>query len=368
MKIIFIGGRSIHILGGIENYMLNLTRELAKLGHECVVWCESDHREVEYLDGVKIIYHPGPKSNLICKPWCGLKATVRTLMHEKNVDFVHYNAWPASLWNWLPRMFGIQTAMEGHGLEWQRSKYSKLSQTIMKYMEWFTAHINNHLIMCSESQVRYFKKQYGKTAVCIPGAVVLPNVSATCNSDILEKYNLQPQRYFLFMGRLVQDKNPDYLIRAFGKVKTLGYKLVIAGSNDTCPEYVEKLKKMANNDVVFTGAIYGEDKMQILKNAFCFCLPSTIEGLSIVLMEATSYKLPVIATNIEANEEFLGNDAIYVTPENEIELTQAIEYAISNPQKLKEQVDANYTKLVSHYTWDKIAIKYVEYLNSLGIK
>ena len=50
MKIVFIGGRGIHILGGIENYMFNLTRELAKLGHECIVWCESDHDEEEDLD------------------------------------------------------------------------------------------------------------------------------------------------------------------------------------------------------------------------------------------------------------------------------------------------------------------------------
>ena len=92
MKIVFIGGRDIHILGGIENYMLNLTRELTRLGHECVVWCESDHREVKMLDGVKVIYHPGPKSNLICKPWCGLKATLRTLFREKNVSVIHYNA------------------------------------------------------------------------------------------------------------------------------------------------------------------------------------------------------------------------------------------------------------------------------------
>lgn len=368
MKIVFIGGRSIHILGGIENYMLNLTRELAKLGHECVVWCESDHPEVEYFDGVKVVYHPGPKSNLICKPWCGLKATVRTLLYEKNVDFIHYNAWPASLWNWLPRMFGIPTAMEGHGLEWQRSKYSKAAQRIMKFMEWFTAHINNHLIMCSESQVNYFMRQYGKTAVCIPGAVVLPNLTAASSSVVLEKYNLQPQQYFLFMGRLVQDKNPDYLIRAFVKAKTLGYKLVIAGSNDASPEYVAQLKEMANGEVVFTGAIYGEDKAQILKNAYCFCLPSTIEGLSIVLMEATSYKLPVIASNIDANVEFLGEDAIYVTPENETELTRAIEYAIENPQKLEDQVVANYEKIINYYTWDKIALRYVEYLKSLGIQ
>ena len=120
MKIVFIGGRNIHILGGIENYMLNLTRELTKLGHECIVWCESDHREVEMLDGVKVIYHSGPKSNLICKPWCGLKASLRTVFSEKHVDVIHYNAWPPSVWCWIPRICGIPSLMEGHGLEWQR--------------------------------------------------------------------------------------------------------------------------------------------------------------------------------------------------------------------------------------------------------
>ena len=88
MKIVFVGGRDILSLGGIESYMFNLTRELTRIGHECVVWCESDHHEVKMLDGVKVIYHPGPKSNLICKPWCGLKATIKTVFSEKGVDVV----------------------------------------------------------------------------------------------------------------------------------------------------------------------------------------------------------------------------------------------------------------------------------------
>ena len=44
MKIAFIGGRDIHKLGGIENYMYNLATELVKLGHplevgSCVKFC-----------------------------------------------------------------------------------------------------------------------------------------------------------------------------------------------------------------------------------------------------------------------------------------------------------------------------------------
>lgn len=370
MKIVFIGGRGIHILGGIENYMLNLTRELTKLGHECIVWCESDHREVEMIDGVKVIYHPGPKSNLLCKPWCGLKATLRTVLGEKKVSFIHYNAWPPSLWCWIPRLFRIPSCMEGHGLEWQRSKYSPKAQRIMKTMEAVTAKMNQHLVMCSEGQVKYFKEEYQRDSVCIPGAVDLPDLTAPNNSDILDRYGLEPKKYFLFMGRLVQDKNPDYLINAFRKADITGYKLVIAGGNDAMPSYVHHLHELAADcgDIVFTGPVYSQDKAQLLKNAYCFCLPSTIEGLSIVMMEAASYKLPTIASDIDANMEFLGDDAIYVRPENEGDLVTSLRFAVDNPNKLQEFVSVNYSKILDKYTWDKVALKYVDYLKSIGVK
>lgn len=364
MKIVFIGGRDIHCLGGIENYMLNLTRELSRLGHECIVWCESDHYEVKMFDGVKVIYHSGPKNNLICKPWCGLKATLRTLFCEKGVSMIHYNAWPPSLWCWLPRLFGIPSLMEGHGLEWQRSKYSPLEQKVLKKMERFTAWLNQHLIMCSEGQVEYFRKEYGRESVCIPGAVNLPDLEHSCDSEILKRYHLEPQKFFLFMGRIVQDKNPDYLIQAFMESRHEGYKLVVAGGNDAMPDYVENLHEMARDceDIVFTGPVYGNDKKQLLRNAYCFCLPSTIEGLSIVLMEAASYKLPVIASAIDANREFLGKDAVYVRPETKEDLTEAIEYAIANPVQMCDFVEINYKKILEKYTWDKVARKYETYL------
>ena len=370
MKIVFIGGRDIHKLGGIENYMLNLTRELVRLGHECVVWCESDHSGVEWVNGVKVIYHPGPKSNLLCKPWCGLKATLRTVLGMHHVDFIHYNAWPASLWCWIPRLLGIKSGMEGHGLEWQRSKYSPRAQMVMKFMEGFTARLNQYLMMCSEGQVRYFKEEYGKDSVCIPGAVNLPDLGRDNASDILSRFGLEPQKYILFMGRLVQDKNPDYLIKAFIKAAIPNIKLVVAGSNDAMPDYVEFLHRLGGGyeNVVFTGAVYGDDKDMLLRHAFCFCLPSTIEGLSIVMMEASSYHLPVIASDIEANREFLGEDAVYVKPESEAELTDALLYSIGHPDVLDDYQQRNYQKIVENYTWDKVAMEYVTYLQSIGVE
>ncbi len=367
MKIAFIGGRDIHQLGGIENYMFNLSTQLVRKGHQAIVYCESDHNAVEEVEGVKVVYMKGPRSNLICKPWVSLKATIRTLVNEKDVDLIHYNAWPPSLWCWIPRLFGVPSLMEGHGLEWQRSKYSPRQQKVMRFMEKLTARMNQHLIMCSEAQVRYFKEKYGRDAVAMPTAVNLPG-EAGPSSGILERLGLAPRKFFLFMGRLVQDKNPDYLIRAFIRARHEGFKLVIAGSNDAMPEYVNSLHELGrgHDNVVFSGAVYGAEKDELLRNAYVFCLPSTIEGLSIVLLEAMSYRLPVIASDIEANKEVLQDDkALWVRPENEKDLMEAIETSISSEAMLDSFVQYNYQLIVGKYTWDKLSDRYIDYVQSV---
>lgn len=370
MKIVFIGCRDIKLLGGIESYMTNLTAELVKLGHEPIIYCESNRKAIEEHNGVKVIHYKAPKSHFICKPWIGLKATLRTLVKEKNVSIIHYNAWAPSIWCFLPRIFRKKSLMQGHGLEWQRSKFSPRQQKIIKFMEKVTAYMNQHLIMCSEGQTKYFKKKYNKNATTIPTAVNLPAAEGVNEGATLAKFGLQPQKYFLFMARLVQDKNPDYLINGFKGANYGNMKLVIAGSNDADPEYVEKLHKMAdgNEDIVFTGAIYGDEKDAILRNAYTFCIPSTIEGLSIVLLEAMSYNLPVIASDIEANRELLDDDAVWVRYENEEDLTKAIEFCINNEEVIEKFKETNYKKVIENYTWDKVAKKYIEYLVGIGVK
>ena len=170
--------------------------------------------------------------------------------------------------------------------------------------------------------------------------------------------------------RLVQEKNPDYLIRAFNNIGQNEYKLLIAGNNASMPKYVKELRALAvdNPRIIFTGAVYGDDKDMLLRNAYCFCLPSTIEGLSIAMLEAASYRLPIIASNIDANKEFLGDDAIYVRPENTEDLSNAMDLALSDPDGIKKSAEKNYCKVVSQYTWDSVAEHYVSYLHSIGVK
>lgn len=369
MKIVFIGGRNIHKLGGIENYMYNLATELVRTGHEPIVFCESDHNGDEIVNGFKVIHQKSPKSPYLCKPWLGLKATLRVIKHIKDADVIHYNAWPPSLSSPIARAKGFTTVMQGHGLGWQRSKYNGMQQRVAKFMERIAAKLNPLQIMCSADQTAYFKKTYNKIAPTIPTAVNMPTEDRNdSETDTLRRFGLEHKKYFLFLARLVQDKNPDYLIKGFASARHQDYKLVIAGNNPTNPEYVEYLHKLAEGcpDIVFTDVVYGADKISLLRNAYAFCIPSTIEGLSISLLEAMSYRLPIIASDIPANKEVLQKDkAVWVRAENADDLAEAFEYAIGNNALLAEMAEYNFHVVEGNYTWEKVADKYIKYLNSI---
>lgn len=367
MKIVFIGGRDIHLLGGIENYMLNLATQLVRMGHEPIVFCESDRNEEEMVNGFRVIHQKGPNSRFLCKPLLALKATIKTIQKMNGVDYIHYNAGSPALSAPIARLFGKRTILQGHGLEWQRSKYSRLGQRMVKCLDTVAMSFNKNLIMCSDVQTAYYQKTFGRKAVTIPTAINIPDLSKPNNSTVLERFGIVPNQYILYLARLVQDKNPDYLIRAFNKANEDGYQLVIAGNNPADEAYVKFLHELGatNENVIFTGPVYGEDKDSLLRNAYAFCIPSTIEGLSISLLEAMSYHLPIIASDIPANREVLEEDKAYWSNVEDVEdLSRAIKLSIHCPIN-QLIVEYNFRKVVEHYTWEKVAEKYVNYLMEL---
>lgn len=366
MKIAFIGGRDIHTLGGIENYVYNLATELVRLGHEPIVYCESDRNTTEVVNGFKVIYHKSFGGRFLCKILLSFKSTLHSLIKEDGVELFHYNAWPPSLWSWIPRLCGRKALLEGHGLEWKRTKYTPVQQKIMHFMEWLTAKVHKNILVVSDEQRIYFAEHYSRACVTIPTAVNMPDTEEA-DSDILSRYNIEKGRYFLYLGRLVQDKNPDYLIKAFCKSAADGYKLVIAGSNDQQPEYVAHLHSLADGceNIIFTGAVYGTDKTTLLRHCTAFCIPSTIEGLAITLFEAMSYGRLCIASDIPSNRQGLAENGIWITAEDVDSLAEKINFVTSNYASLKDIEEKNRKRVEENFTWDIVAKRYIEYIHTL---
>lgn len=365
MKIIFIGGRDIHQLGGIENYMYNLATCLKNRGHEPVVFCESNKNDIELVNGYKVVHNKSIGGRYLCKILLSYKSTIFALCKECDAEIYHYNAWPPALAAWLAAAFGKKTIYQGHGLEWKRTKYSPRQQKIMKFMEKLTVKIMNNLTAVSKEQTDFFLAAYGSKGVTIPTAVNLP--SENYESNILKKFCLEEEGYYLYLGRLVQDKNPDYLIKAFNKSGIKSKKLVIAGSNDADLKYLKYLHQLGaeNPNVIFTGAVYGNDKEVLLSNCFAFCLPSTLEGLPITLLEAMSHKRICLASDIPANKEALGDSGVWVKHEDVDDLCEKLKYILKNHKDLEIQKESNYQRVVKNFTWDRVSDLYINYIKTI---
>jgi glycosyltransferase involved in cell wall biosynthesis len=136
----------------------------------------------------------------------------------------------------------------------------------------------------------------------IYNGVNLPEKSK--GTDFLSRIGVYPDRYILAVARFVPEKGLHDLINAF-KALEGDYNLVIAGDADYETDYSTNLRQMAADDdrIILTGYITGEPLNQVYTHARLFVLPSYHEGLPIALLEAMSYGLPVLVSNIPANKE-----------------------------------------------------------------
>ena len=116
----------------------------------------------------------------------------------------------------------------------------------------------------------------------------------------------------LYVGSVSIRKGLRYLLAAFEKLSLPYKKLVITGpmSNDTSIDI-----KSIDSNVVFTGVLKGEALQKVYANADVFCLPSIEEGLALVLGEALSFGLPIIATeNTGASDIFTDGEEGFIVP------------------------------------------------------
>ena len=99
-------------------------------------------------------------------------------------------------------------------------------------------------------------------------------------SEITVRYGLHPGSYVLFVGRLVPEKAPDLLVRAFRRVPGDDVRLVIVGGSSHTDRYAARVRHLAAMDprVLMTGYVYGSALEELYSNCAAFVLPSSMEG------------------------------------------------------------------------------------------
>ncbi len=98
--------------------------------------------------------------------------------------------------------------------------------------------------------------------------------------------------------------------------------------------------------VHFEGFVFADKKTELLNWANVYILPSHNEGLPISILEAMSYKMPIISTPVGGIPEVVdGSNGLLVTPGNRDEIYNAIHHYINNKQDVKIHGERSFVKV-----------------------
>ena len=141
--------------------------------------------------------------------------------------------------------------------------------------------------------------------------------------------------------------------------------ILILGSGPEESKVREKAKLFSN--VHFLGYQSKENTIKLIRGSDIIVQPSLMEGgTSSSILEAMACKTAIIATSIDGNKEtiFHMETAYTVSPNNPVEINNAVNYLFENPQKQKIIIDNAYN-LVLKYDWEQVGQKYLDIYNSI---
>jgi glycosyltransferase involved in cell wall biosynthesis len=217
-------------------------------------------------------------------------------------------------------------------------------------------------------QKQYYEEKFGREVVYIPNGV--SPVEKRLPGWILEK-GMEPNNYILFAARLVEEKGAHFLIKAFRKMDT-DMKLVIAGDAAHMESYKAHLRELAGDDprIIFPGFVTGEPMQELFSNAYLFCLPSTLEGLPVALLDAMNYGNCCLASDIPENIEALETYGYTFRNRDYMDLHRALKELLADPAKVEVKKTAALEHVRRNYSWDRVTDQmealYLSLINTSG--
>lgn len=363
MKIAYIVLKGMPLGGGIEKYTEEIGSRLAKDGHEITVYTLRNYGATDGVyKGMKIKTVPTLKTKSFEKLAGAFLATIKNCI-EDETDIVHFHAFGPAMFSFIPRLFNKKVVVQGHGLEWKRSRWGWAGRLFLKLTEIPSVKFPHNITVVSHVQKKYLLDRYSKESVYIPTGINPPQRE---KPDIIKSYGLTGNDYILFAARLVNEKGAHYLIDAYKRMRT-DFRLVIAGDARHENLYKSKLHQLAegNKKIIFTGFVTGKLLHELFSNCYLFVLPSELEGLPTVLLEAMSYGNCCLVSDIPENLEALNNLGYTFKNKDRDDLVEKLKFLTSNAKATEIFKETARSYVIEDYSWDKITLEFEKLYNNL---
>jgi glycosyltransferase involved in cell wall biosynthesis len=186
--------------------------------------------------------------------------------------------------------------------------------------------------------------------------------------------NASDEVRLLYVGQCDERKGVIYLIQALAALSHLSFRLDLVGRYHPQSAYYQKVVRLIQRShlegrVHWAGFVTEQERAAYYQQADLFVLPSLHEGYGIVLIEAMSYGLPVIASRVSSIPELVvdGETGLLTPPAAPELLAQALEQLISAPQVRREMGIRAWNRALALYrTWPQVAGELSDLLFALG--
>lgn len=343
--------------GGVEKHVEELSTRLVKLGNDVSVYTRPNYtdKNLKEYKGVKLISLPSIGTKNLDAISHTFLACFDAIFRRK-VDIIHFHAIGPSSLIWLVKIFkpGTRIVSTFHCQDYFHKKWSFPARFYLRFGEFVTCKVPDKTITVSENLKKYAEAKFKKQMFYIPNGV---NVSEKLEADLIKKeWGLEKDGYILTVSRLVKHKGAHHLIKAYNKINT-DKKLVVVGDGAYTDDYVREIKSLAkdNSKIIFTGRQTGKILMELFSNAYIFVQPSEYEGLSIALLEAMSFGLPVLSSDIPENLEPLHGAGIIFKNQDYNDLKDKLEKSLYNEEKVKFLGNRAKSIVEKYYNLENIA-------------
>ena len=356
LRIAMIGQRGVPATwGGVERHVEEIGARLVDRGHHVTVFCRTNYADdtTPSYRGMDLRYLPTVSTKHFDAISHSATSTFAAMAGK--FDIIHYHAIGPGLLAPLPKLFSKAKVVQTiHGLDGERAKWGAVATTVLRAAAWSSGHVPNATIGVSRDLARHYANRWGRAIDYIPNGV--SEMQRRPPDEIARRWKLTEGGYVLFVGRLVPEKAPDRLLRAFRTIPG-DVRLVIAGGSSFSDAYRAQLVALADADerILLTGNVYGDELAELYSNAAAFVLPSDLEGLPLTLLEAAAYGTPVIASDIAPHREVLGDSGAghrMFPAGDDASLAKELAESLADPTAERQGAAKLRQQVLRDYRWD----------------
>ena len=287
--------------GGAEIHVLNLIREMSSQ-HEITLISHGGRLEAELPQSVRVIHMPSHLKTPATIIYCAVK--IALLNREYHWDIIHAHSRVPAWVSWIAaRLSGVKWVVTAHAL------YS-LNFGIVPLKH------SDGAVAISQAVYHHLSEYLPDNAIIIPNGIIPPKIY---HRDF--QHN---EMKFLIAGRLTRLKGVDVALNALAKLQGYEWTLDVVGEGPERENLAALSAELGISErVKFHGDKGKIDVEKFMASSSYLLFPSKSEGQGLVVLEALSAGLPVIASDLEALRDFADGDLI--APGDVSEWRKAIE-------------------------------------------